>query len=159
MLTADKLKDTLSQGALHYVLGLEGDECYTLRKVANAGDVHCSIYNADGTYKAHSVTSLSFQGTSSTASKFDAYKNKSGVTQRAFEKTAVVSVDIKDAGFKGKIVREVYNKDAKLSFNKNGKSFVKRACYVCGSEQHLASTCPKKAGVNSCVSRPITEVK
>jgi hypothetical protein len=79
IITADKLKDTLSPGALRYVLGLEGDECYTSHKVANAADIYCSNYNADGSYKADSITSLSLHGAS--ASKFNSsYKNKSAAT-------------------------------------------------------------------------------
>jgi len=64
ILTAVKLKDTLSPGASRYVLGLEGDECYTSHKVANAADIYCSNYNVDGSYKADSVTSLSSHGNS-----------------------------------------------------------------------------------------------
>jgi len=33
-ITADKLKDALSPGALRYVLGLQGDDCYASHKIA-----------------------------------------------------------------------------------------------------------------------------
>lgn len=159
LITADKLKDTLSPGALRYVLGLAGDECYTSHKVASTADIYCSNYNADGSYKADSVTRLSLHGTN--ASKFNSYKSKSAVTTHTGGKNTVVnnaSIDNKDTEMKGKIVREFHSKGVKQPFNVDGKPFVKRACYVCGSEQHLASSCAKKAAANSCVSRPITDV-
>jgi hypothetical protein len=156
IITADKLKDTLSPGALRYVLGLEGDECYTSHKVANAADIYCSNYNADGSYKADSITSLSLHGAS--ASKFNSsYKNKSAATPHSGGKNFVVhneNIGNKDAEIKSNFVREFHNKGVKQPFKKDDKPFVKRACYVCGSEQHLASSCAKRASANSCVSRP-----
>ena len=153
ILTADRLKDTLSPGALRYVLGLEGDDCYSSHKVASTADIYCSNYNVDGTYKADSVTSLSLQGTS--ANRFNSYKSKSGIATHAGEKAVNANnddVERKDTAFKSKIVRD-FKKGASQPFNKDSNSFVKRACFVCGSEQHLASACPKKAGANSCVSK------
>jgi len=111
VITADKLKDTLSPGALRYVLGLEGDDCYTSHKIANAADIYCSNYSVDGSYKADSVTSLSLYGTS--ASKFNSYKSKSVVTSPTGVKHTVVhneNTDNKDTGTNGKIVREFHDK-------------------------------------------------
>jgi hypothetical protein len=48
LFVADKLKECLSPGALHYVLSLEGNKCFTSNDVASNADVYYSNYNEDG---------------------------------------------------------------------------------------------------------------
>ena len=48
-LVADKLKDCLSPSVLHYVLIIDGDQCFTPSKVASTADTYCSNYIDRGT--------------------------------------------------------------------------------------------------------------
>jgi hypothetical protein len=45
LMIADKLKDVLPSNVLHYVLSLEGDNCFTPSKIASSADIYSSNHN------------------------------------------------------------------------------------------------------------------
>jgi hypothetical protein len=170
LFVADKLKDTLAPGALRYVLGLEGDSCFTSQRVANAADIHESNYNQDDSYKAATVSNLSLHNYKSfnrfnKHGKFgkgantyhtegnEAVKSqlRSGFVGSGNAASAVVSVPRNVPGHVQQIRETVtgtpsVNDKPVSKQNFTGKPFTKRTCFVCGSELHHAGQCPDRYG-------------
>jgi hypothetical protein len=163
LLISDKLKDSLPVGSLRYVLGLEGNKCFTSHEIANAADVYGSNYNADGSYKANSVSNLPLHSFND--------NNKVGKFSRPYVfKSHASGQNSKDAGAAETPVKPSENAAAHVASNgngkpagSNGKVFVKRAtCYICKSDQHLIANCPKKSTsanprANSCTTEPVAK--
>lgn len=144
VLVVDKLKDCLSPGTLRYVLGLEGEDCFSSHKVASTADVYSSNYNEDGSYKAGSTFSLplyeknvfhsnkKFQGNYS--QKFKSYGNaetgvKSNVDTVSGVSTGKFKSQSNDAGNNGNWTSRGNGSKTVNGANKNSTTqpFVKRA--------------------------------
>jgi hypothetical protein len=57
---ADKPKECLSPGALHYVLSLKDNKCFTFNDVASKADVYYSNYKEEGSYTAGALCNVPF---------------------------------------------------------------------------------------------------
>ena len=153
LLVADKLKDLLPASALHYVLTLEGDECFSPNKLAYSADVYTNNYNDKGIFRGSQITELSLLSGNEVRStaKFagppgDTFSRAEGRTVSAGQTPAAAPT-----GGSGR----TFNHTGRLEpgatgANANGRG---RGCWTCHSPDHKQSACP---GVNKAhaVNRP-----
>jgi hypothetical protein len=141
LLIADKLKDCLPSGALHYVLSLEGDECFAPSKIASNADMYTSNYNEKGVYRGNAVSNIQLSAVSiETRPKAPVpnYTHRLNASSSNNSSPVVTPYETVEKG--------------------------KKACWGCGSESHMLSQCPNKsktvnnrtvkAKANACTVRP-----
>jgi hypothetical protein len=166
LFVADKLKECLSPGALHYVLSLEGNKCFTSNDVASNADVYYSNYNEDGSYKASAVSNVPLN------EKSTFYSNKRNFKSQGFKSAYYVKangakgVNANSSGTEPVSVNsETFLQQSDVTFRPsvanfagvgvgavkpvatglNGKATVaKKLCFACQSDKHTIANCPVK---------------
>ena len=120
LIVADRLKDTLSQPCLKYVLQAEGSKTLPASDLAATADVFDANYTPDGRYRGNQVQDLGGGSTSTQSSEESKFKYKKGSKYGFSENASNFALAQHDNSVFGDVPR----------------------CHHCGSKFHFRNVCP-----------------
>jgi len=152
LLVADKLKSCLSEGALDYVLALEGRDCFGPRKIAELADTYVSNHGERN--KARCTVHVaqvrgSARDRSPRTDRWQGCTDRSQDGDREMQPACDVTCFL--CNEKGHVVKFCPKKgtresrpSAKPAQAEQRPSGGVRRCYVCNSSRHLVRDCPNR---------------